>query len=164
MPKTVGTKQLKRADELYSSSRRGNHSRHFDALVAMRRDGNSHPLGEGRSGARHQSTERVEVRGAYDPVHHSHGCLTHFADSALGGILSLARFFILGSLLLFLGRQLFHGWLWRYSSSPILARARTDRERHRCAHVRHLGECPIRYPAPIGGHSRSVLGGWNNAV
>ncbi len=67
-------------------------------------------------------TRRSQVRA--DPFRSAHGAidgclhrLAHIRDSALGGVLLLALFSIVGVRVLLLDKQLCHRWLWRHRSA-----------------------------------------------
>src|SRR5260370_21215723 len=70
--------------------------------------------------------------------------LAPFGDSVLGGLLSLALFYIVGICLLLLGCQLCDRWLRRCRSSVDLADLGSSGKHHWRADVRVVGELPVR--------------------
>ena len=68
-----------------------------------------------------------------------------FGDSVLGGLLSLALFYIVGICLLLLGCQLCDRWLRRCRSSVDLADLGSSGKHHWRADVRVVGELPVRH-------------------
>ena len=70
--------------------------------------------------------------------------LAPIGDSALGGLLSLALFYIVGICLLLLGFQLRDRRLWRCRSTVDLADLGSSGKHHRGADVRVVGELPVR--------------------
>src|SRR5208337_4974048 len=96
-------------DGLCSPSQRCSLSRDGDAFTPVRWHDRPHPLGKG-SHCRNQSARPSALGRAYGSIHNLDYCLAHFANSALGGVLSLALSTLMGSWLLFLGCLLFYGW------------------------------------------------------
>jgi len=92
---------------------------------------------------------RSKVRG--DPVRHARDAIddcvhwfAHIGDSALGVLLSLALFSILGIFFLLLGCQLCDCRLWRCRSSVGVADFGSDGKHHRRVDVRVVRELPVR--------------------
>src|SRR5215831_2869340 len=118
----------KESTRLDSPSPRCRNSRGSDPLVPVRRNGGPHPLGKRLDCARNQGPNPVAFRCSNDSVHSFRGCPAHFADCALGRILSLAVSSFVGVLLLLLGQCFFDSRLWRRCSSVSLARCGADRK------------------------------------
>jgi hypothetical protein len=133
------------ADDLCSPSRHSSHSGGAYTFVAMRWDGGVDRLGKNQLSARRSRTGAVTFRRAHVAIHNCVHCLAPFRDSALGGILSLALFFIMGFRLLLLDKQLYHRGLRRCRSTSDVAHLRSGRKPHRCADVRIVGELSVRH-------------------
>ena len=76
--------------------------------------------------------------------------VAHIRDSALGWVLSLALFFILGICLLLLGCELCDRRLWRCRSPANVADLRSSGKHHRRTDVRVVGELPVRHREQAG--------------
>ena len=98
-----------------------------------------------KSSIRRSQTRADPFRSAHGAIDDCVHCLAHIRDSALGGVLSLALFSIVGVRVLFLDKQLCHRWLWRYRSSSNVANLGPGRKHHRRPDVRVVGELPVRH-------------------
>jgi hypothetical protein len=93
---------------------------------------------------------RSQIRG--DPLRHGHDaiddCVHRFArigDSALGCVLSLVLFSIMGICFLLLDKQLCHRWLWRYRSPADVADLGSSGKHHRRADLWLVGGLSVRH-------------------
>jgi len=125
-------------------------SRDGDALTPVCWHGCPHPLGTGSHCNRNQGARPCALGCAYGSIHNLDDCLARSANSALGGVLSLALSSIVGSLLLFLGCLVFDGWLWRRSSPANLAPPWPGGEHYWGADVWHFRELCVRDRDPPG--------------
>jgi hypothetical protein len=119
------------------------------AVAPVRRNGPPHSLGKGFHSERDPSAKPVAFHPAYDSLHNCDDCFAHFADSAVGRVLSLALSSNLGVLLLFLGQQLFDRRLWGHCSPARLALCGPSRKRHWHTYVWQVRERPFRYCEPL---------------
>src|SRR6266852_1087126 len=98
-----------------------------------------------KSSIRRSQTRADPFRSAHGAIDDCVYCLAHIRDSALGRVLSLALFSIMGICLLLFDKQLCHRWLWRYRSPANVADLRPGRKHHRRADVRVVSELSLRH-------------------
>ena len=82
----------------------------------------------------------------------------------MGQLLPLAMYAILGVLLLFLGHELFDGWLRRYHSAESLAYVGSSGKSYWRAHVWHLREHTICHCRTAGWKRSPTFNGISGIV
>ena len=135
---------MPRADDLCSASQRSRRSGDTHGFIAMRWVGRGNCLGKTQFCARRSKVRGDALRHARDAID---DCIHWFApigDSALGVLLSLALFSILGICLLLLGCQLCDRRLRRCRSSMDVADLGSGGKHYRRTDVRAIGELPVR--------------------
>jgi hypothetical protein len=113
-------------------------------LSLQRRNGCGDGMGKTQVCARSSQARGDPFRHPRDAMDDCVHWLAPFGDSALGGLLSLALFYIVGICLLLLGCQLCDRWLRRCRSSVDLADLGSSGKHHWRADVRVVGELPVR--------------------
>jgi hypothetical protein len=113
-------------------------------LSLQRRHGCGDCMGKTQVCARSSQARGDQFRHPRDAMDDCVHWLAPFGDSALGGLLSLALFYIVGICLLLLGCQLCDRWLRRCRSSVDLADLGSSGKHHWRADVRVVGELPVR--------------------
>src|SRR6266852_6586120 len=101
-----------------------------------------------KSSIRRSQTRADPFRSAHGAIDDCVHCLAHIRDSALGRVLSLALFSIMGICLLLFDKQLCHRRLWRYRSPADVADLGSGGKHHRRADVRVVREFPVRHCDP----------------
>lgn len=86
----------------------------------------------------------MAFRSATTAIHEPHYLLAHVGDSVVGVVVSVAVFSIMGTILLFLGDELFQRRLWRCSSAANVAYVGPNRECDGRTDVRSVGEFGVR--------------------
>jgi hypothetical protein len=131
--------------EFYSPSRGGGGTGNAHTLVPVRWDGRAHPLGKRSPSQKHSPVRPMAFRRAAGASRECNYLLTHVGDSAVGVVLPVALFSIMGSVLLFFDNQLLNCRLWRCYSPANVADLGPGRKCHWRAHVRLVREPPVRY-------------------
>ena len=85
-------------------------------MFPVRRDGRAHVLGERSSCEVHSAAEPMALRSAAAAIHEPDYLLERVGEFVVGGVISVALFSIVGTILLFLDNELFQRRLCRCCS------------------------------------------------